>query len=123
MRGAYLWPLPCDSRRWRTWRPRARSSRPRWDRIRSVAASSLTLRPYRREAQLVAGTPPGPDVLQVVIAQGGLTSSGLSARVSVPCCFARRLQDIESDTGYDTRRRVPEGVPARVSQTTVDDTC
>ena len=42
---------------------------------------------------------------------------------SVPCSFARRLQDIESDTGYDTRWRVPEGALARVSQTTVYDTC
>ena len=30
---------------------------------------------------------------------------------------ARRMQDIESDTGYDTRRRAPEGALARVSQT------
>ena len=45
---------------------------------RSVAASSpLTIRPYRREVQLVAGTPPGPDVLQLVIAQGGPTSADL----------------------------------------------
>ena len=36
---------------------------------------------------------------------------------------ARRLQDRELDTGYDTRRRVPEGVFARVSQTAVCDTC
>ena len=35
----------------------------------------------------------------------------------------RRLQDIESDTGYDTRRRVLDGVFARVSQTAVYDTC
>ena len=48
---------------------------------------------------------------------------GLSALVSVPCLFARRLQDIESDTGYDTRRRAPEGALARVSQTAVYDTC
>ena len=34
----------------------------------------------------------------------------------------RRLQDIESDTGNDTRRRAPAGVRARVSQTTVYDT-
>ena len=32
------------------------------------------------------------------------------------------MRDIESDTGYDTRRRVIEGVLARVSQTTVYDT-
>ena len=32
------------------------------------------------------------------------------------------MQDIESDTGYDTRRRVPNGVFARLSQTTVYDT-
>ena len=30
--------------------------------------------------------------------------------------------DIESDTGYDTRRRAPGGAFARVSQTTVYDT-
>ena len=36
---------------------------------------------------------------------------------------ARRLQDIESDTGYDTRRRVLDGVFAGVSQTAVYDTC
>ena len=35
---------------------------------------------------------------------------------------ARRLQDIESDTGYDTRRRAPDGVLAGVSQTAVYDT-
>ena len=35
----------------------------------------------------------------------------------------RRLQDRESDTGYDTRRRAPEGVCAGVSQTAVYDTC
>ena len=34
----------------------------------------------------------------------------------------RRMQDIESDTGYDTRRRVPDGAFARVSQTAVYDT-
>ena len=33
------------------------------------------------------------------------------------------LQDIESDTGYDTRRRGPEGALAGVSQTAVYDTC
>ena len=46
----------------------------------------------------------------------------MSERFSVPCAFARRLQDIESDTGYDTRRRGPEGVLARVSQTADCDT-
>ena len=35
---------------------------------------------------------------------------------------ARRLQDLESDTGYDTRRRLPDGALARLSQTTVYDT-
>ena len=29
--------------------------------------------------------------------------------------FARRMQDIESDTGYDTRRRVPDGAVGRLS--------
>ena len=38
-------------------------------------------------------------------------------------CFARRMQDIESDTGYDTRRRWPDGALARLSHTAVCDTC
>ena len=33
------------------------------------------------------------------------------------------MQDIESDTGYDTRRRSPDGALAVVFQTTVYDTC
>ena len=36
--------------------------------------------------------------------------------------FARRLQHIESDTGYDTRRRAPDGALDGVSQTAVYDT-
>ena len=34
-----------------------------------------------------------------------------------PChaLFARRLQDIESDTGYDTRRHAPDGALVVVS--------
>ena len=36
---------------------------------------------------------------------------------------ARRLQDIESDMGYDTLRCSPDGAFARVSQTAVYDTC
>ena len=40
--------------------------------------------------------------------------AGVSARVSVPCLFARRLQDIESDTGYDTLRCTPDGARACV---------
>ena len=37
--------------------------------------------------------------------------------------LARRMQDIESDTGYDTRRRTSDGALARLSQTSVYDTC
>ena len=37
--------------------------------------------------------------------------------------FARRMQDIESKTGYDTRRRALDGALAVVSQTAVYDTC
>ena len=37
--------------------------------------------------------------------------------------FARRMQDIESDTGYDTRWRASDGAISRLSQTTVYDTC
>ena len=53
-----------------------------------------------------------------------LAQGALRRRVFVGTgTHARRLQDIESDTGYDTRRRVLDGVFARVSQTTVYDTC
>ena len=50
------------------------------------------------------------DVLVDDEAQMTLAAHGTGPR-------ARRLQDIESDTGYDTRRRVPDGARARVSQT------
>ena len=53
----------------------------------------------------------------------GRPPPGVSERFSVPCSFARRMQDIESDTGYDTLRRWPDGVLVRVSQTAVYDTC
>ena len=33
------------------------------------------------------------------------------------------MQDIESDTGYDTRLGAPEGVCDGLSQTAVYDTC
>ena len=46
----------------------------------------------------------------------------MSERFSVPYAFARRMQDIASDTGYDTRRCAPDGALARLSQTTVCDT-
>ena len=45
----------------------------------------------------------------------GLFSAARSAHGTGP--RARRLQDIESDTGYDTRRRAPDGTLAIVSQT------
>ena len=35
---------------------------------------------------------------------------------------ARHMRDIESDTGYDTRRRVPDGAIDGMSQTAVCDT-
>ena len=53
----------------------------------------------------------------------GPTAASLSALVSEPYAFARRMQDIESDTGYDTRRRAPDGVFVSLSQTAVYDTC
>ena len=58
------------------------------------------------------------------VAEGktGPTAAGVSKRFSEPCSFARRMQDIKPDTGYDTRRRVLEGVLTRVSQMTVYDT-
>ena len=92
----------------------------------------------RRDAQLVAETPPSHDVLQVSVAQGvvaqqdrlalrkgkqGRPRPGVSARFSEPRAFARRIQDIESDTGYDTRRRPSDGARGGVSQTAVYDTC
>ena len=71
-----------------------------------------TRRPMQREVQLVAGTPPSPDVLQVFLAQGvvaqqvrlalrkgkqGPTATCLPERFSEPFPLARRMQDIESD--------------------------
>ena len=58
------------------------------------------------------------------VAEGktGPTAAGLSARVSVPCAFARRMQDIESDTAYDRLRCLPDGAIALMSQTSVYDT-
>ena len=47
----------------------------------------------------------------------------MSARVSEPCSFTRRLQDRESDTGYDTPRDSSDGARDGVSQTAVYDTC
>ena len=44
--------------------------------------------------------------------------AGLSERFSVPCSFARRMQDVESDT----RPRALGGAFAGVSQTAVYDT-
>ena len=46
----------------------------------------------------------------------GLFSAARSAHGTGP--RARRMQDIESDTGYDTRRRAPDDTLAIVSQTT-----
>ena len=55
-------------------------------------------------------------------ALSSVSPASVSALVSEPCSFARRLQDIETDTGYDTLRRAPEGALTRVSQTAVYDT-
>ena len=46
----------------------------------------------------------------------------LSAASAVPS-WAYRMQDIESDMGYDTRWRSSDGVLALLSQTAVYDTC
>ena len=61
----------------------------------------------------------------VDVAQESMTcsESRIRVRASLRCAFARRLQDIESDTGYDTRWRAPARALARLSQTTVYDTC
>ena len=37
--------------------------------------------------------------------------------------YTGRMQDTESDTGYDTRRRWSDGALASLSQTAVYDTC
>ena len=51
----------------------------------------------------------------------GSPSAASSAHGTGP--RARRLQDRESDTEYDTRRRAPGGALDGVSQTAVCDTC
>ena len=55
-------------------------------------------------------------VLQGFFAGYGALNVSMAA-LSAPAP-PRRLQDIESDTGYDTRRRWPDGALARMSQTT-----
>ena len=46
----------------------------------------------------------------------GPTAASLSALVSEPYAFARRLRDTESDTGYDTRWRASDGARADALQ-------
>ena len=66
---------------------------------------------FTRSSGRAADAPPGAAGRQTPARRG---------RNAVP-----GLQDIESDTGYDTRRRAPAGVVARLSQTqtSVCDTC
>ena len=88
----------------------AKPSLLRGRRLAPMCCRSSSLRvPWRRRSALRCGRECRPP-------------AGLSERVSEPCLFARRLQDIESDTGYDTRRRGLDGAFACVSQTAVYDT-
>ena len=87
-------------------------------------SESFSVRLMRTELTTACRAPPLRDrPPHVAEEKTGPTAAGVSERFSVPRSFARRLQDIESDTGYDTRRRVLDGVFARVSQTAVCDTC
>ena len=63
-----------------------------------------------------------PAVQPGVQAQGDPMRGDIVEEVLRAMLFTGRLQHIESDTGYDTRRRAPDGVRAYVSQTTVYDT-
>ena len=64
-------------------------------------------------------TPLKRSVLTVSMREGRRVRTVLRA-MRVRSTYARLL---ESDTGYDTRRRAPDGALARLSQTTVYDTC
>ena len=54
---------------------------------------------------------------------GSRRSKRERARPALGGSFARRLQDTESDTGYDTPQGSSDGALAVVSQTAVYDTC
>ena len=59
------------------------------------------------------------DRLQATALDAGRSSAGAGEAELTDCRLrARRMQD----TGYDTRRRWPDGVLARLSQTSVYDT-
>ena len=64
-----------------------------------------------------------PAVQPGVQAQGDPMRGDIVEEVLRAMLFTGRLQHIELDTGYDTRRREPDGVRACVSQTAVYDTC
>ena len=93
----------------------------RKDRLLNIRLSSKDLEAIQKRA-LAEGLPYQTLDLEPVaqvrlrVPQGGLI-------LAVPCSFARRMQDIESDTGYDTRRHAPDGALASLSRTTVYDTC
>ena len=79
-------------------------------------SESFSVRLMRTELTTACRAPPlrerPPHVAEE---KTGPTAAGVSERFSAPCSFARRMQDIESDTGYDTRRRAPDGALARLS--------
>ena len=74
----------------------------------TLAGEPPTERRASRSSGRAADAPPGAAGRQTPARRG---------RNAVP-----GLQDSESDTGYDTRRRAPDGALAVVSQTTVYDT-
>ena len=92
----------------------------------------------QREAQLVAVTPPDPDVLQVLVAQRvvaqqvrlalrkGKQGRPLPAGQDGSPCHAlslKRMRHVDWDTAYDTWKGSPEAARDVVSQTFVCDTC
>ena len=75
-----------------------------------AAPSQVTILPRRQGSQREVVRP------SVRVIRRARSGHGTGTR-------ARCQQDIESDTGYDTRRRALDGALARLSQTTVYDTC
>ena len=93
-----------------------------WDRGRRgvVAVAVGSMRCSRYEALAGGG---GRELLNSeAVAEAIRPFNSPASSAHGTCTRSRRMQTIESDTGYDTRRRSPDGALALLSQTAVCDT-
>ena len=85
-------------------------------------SGDLTVSPASPAGISILAVPDRYSCAPSIVRRPNIFGADLSERAFEPYAFARRMQDRESDTGYDTRRRVLDGIFARVSQTAVYDT-